>query len=150
MPELGVTLALAAIRGYQRFLSPYKGFGCAYRCHTGCASCSALGFRAIRRYGVWCGVGVLRRRFERCALAHRRYSGLARSRLKQAGHCDLSCDLPCDGPDLHCRDFAICDAPCDCGSWGDDKNRKKKKGEPEYMHIPPFKAGPTMAGDDGA
>ncbi len=33
-------LVLWAIEVYQRHLSPRKGFSCAYRCHTGHASCS--------------------------------------------------------------------------------------------------------------
>ncbi|RYY64057.1 MAG: membrane protein insertion efficiency factor YidD [Comamonadaceae bacterium] len=129
MAALSTTLTLAAIRVYQRFVSPYKGFSCAYRCHTGCASCSALGFRAIRRYGVWRGGGILGRRLERCTVAHRRYAPMARARLKQAGHCDLSCDLH----DLGCADIAACN---DCG-WGKKKDEKKAAA----MHIPPFKDG---------
>jgi putative component of membrane protein insertase Oxa1/YidC/SpoIIIJ protein YidD len=39
--------ALAAIRGYQRFLSPLKGFSCALRVFTGDESCSAYGDRVI-------------------------------------------------------------------------------------------------------
>jgi uncharacterized protein len=58
--------ALAAIRGYQQFISPYKGFCCAYRVHTGKASCSAFGYRAISRFGVWNGVGVLKKRLTLC------------------------------------------------------------------------------------
>jgi putative component of membrane protein insertase Oxa1/YidC/SpoIIIJ protein YidD len=50
------TLLLTLIRLYQRHVSPRKGFACAYRVHTGCASCSHLGYRAIRRYGVWQGL----------------------------------------------------------------------------------------------
>ena len=49
-------LALCAITFYQRCLSPAKGFSCAYRFHTGCQSCSVLGYRAIRRFGVWRGL----------------------------------------------------------------------------------------------
>ena len=45
-------LALRAIGLYQRHLSPRKGFACAYRARTGGASCSELGFRAIRRFGL--------------------------------------------------------------------------------------------------
>ena len=44
-----------AIGAYQRYLSPYKGFCCAYRAHTGRASCSALGARVIRRHGLLAG-----------------------------------------------------------------------------------------------
>lgn len=132
MPHPGVSAALAAIRGYQRFISPHKGFSCAYRCHTGCASCSALGFRAIRRYGVWRGIGVLRRRFARCAFVHRRYSAppMPASRLLQAGFCDLSCD----GLDLDCCDFASCDLPRGCS---DRRASQKRDKHAEYLHIPP-------------
>ena len=35
--------ALAAIRFYQRWISPYKGFRCAYGAHSGRCSCSTLG-----------------------------------------------------------------------------------------------------------
>jgi len=51
-------LALLAITLYQRHLSPYKGFRCAYALHTGRASCSRLGYRAIRRHGLR-GLGLL-------------------------------------------------------------------------------------------
>ncbi|RYY70807.1 MAG: membrane protein insertion efficiency factor YidD [Comamonadaceae bacterium] len=133
MAGLSSTLTLAAIRAYQRFVSPYKGFSCAYRCHTGCASCSALGYRAIRRFGVLRGAGILRQRLERCTVAHQRYTPMARARLQQAGYCDLSCDLPCDIHDIGCADIAACN---DCGSWG----KKKRENTSDHMHIPPFKS----------
>lgn len=119
-------LALRSIRFYQRHLSPLKGFSCAYRVHTGRASCSGLGFRAIRRYGVWHGLGVLRERTHLCGVAYRRYRPVVPCRPHaQAGFCDVpacdcgmpSCDLPgcqiqscappnpCEGHD--------CAHPCD-------------------------------------
>jgi putative component of membrane protein insertase Oxa1/YidC/SpoIIIJ protein YidD len=66
-------IALAAISAYQAHLSPLKGFGCAYRVHTGACSCSALGHRAIRMHGVLGGLVVLRKRMHRCGVAHRRF-----------------------------------------------------------------------------
>jgi putative component of membrane protein insertase Oxa1/YidC/SpoIIIJ protein YidD len=54
------------IAGYQRFLSPYKGFCCAYRVHTGRASCSSLGRRVIRTHGLFSGLVLLTQRFKRC------------------------------------------------------------------------------------
>lgn len=90
-------LLLALVRLYQRFVSPYKGFRCAYRVHTGRASCSELGYRALRRHGVIGGLQVLRVRVGRCGVAHRRY-GPARDaqRLGERG----DCDVPCEAPDL--------------------------------------------------
>ena len=66
-------IALPAIQLYKRHLSPYKGFCCAYRSHLGRFSCSTLGFRAIRMYGVIKGIAVLRQRLKRCGVVHRRY-----------------------------------------------------------------------------
>jgi putative component of membrane protein insertase Oxa1/YidC/SpoIIIJ protein YidD len=65
-------LACWLIGLYQRHLSPYKGFRCAYRARHGRrASCSAFARRAIERLGVLPGVRLLRRRFDRCHRAAR-------------------------------------------------------------------------------
>ena len=63
---------LAAIRAYQRYISPYKGFSCAYREHTGHASCSTFGFRAVRKFGVFRGLIMQRERTSLCGVAQRR------------------------------------------------------------------------------
>ncbi|HXE37595.1 MAG TPA: membrane protein insertion efficiency factor YidD [Azonexus sp.] len=129
-------LALAAIRLYQRHISPRKGFCCAYRHHTGHASCSALGYRAIRRFGLWRGIGVLRRRLGKCGVAHRRYAVRRPAFHGQAGFCDLPCDLPCDFDASGCAGNLLADcSPCDCsGDWG--SSRKNKQDE-QWVHIPP-------------
>lgn len=125
--------ALLAITFYRRHLSPHKGFSCAYRVHTGCASCSALGLRAIRRYGVWKGIRVLLQRMERCGVAHRRYRW---GPLGQRGSVDCSCDLP----DLHCGGCdgdgcSACDLADGCGC--DLPGRRKRSPEQEAaVHIP--------------
>lgn len=89
-------LALALIRLYQRFLSPLKGYRCAYATSRGAATCSTLGHRAIRRFGVLGGLRVLRRRFAHCAAAARTLAALRVARAAaQSGHCDLPCDASC-------------------------------------------------------
>ena len=143
-------LALAAIQIYKRHISPRKGFCCAYRAHTGRQSCSTLGFRAIRRFGFFNGMQLLRRRTYLCGVAHRRYGGHIRNHWrKQSGHCDLGgCDLPadmsCHFPDFHhscsftdvlsgCSNIGT----CDCGSCDWPFRRKGKKDEELYVRIPP-------------
>lgn len=135
-------LALAAIRAYQRWLSPHKGFVCAFRVHTGRDSCSAYGYRVIQRFGVAAGLALLRRRLAGCGEQHRLHAALRhrqKSLRHQAGFCDGPCDLPCDGP---------CDGgsggkgagrllgnACDCAScgcdladaWRDWKNRRRER-----------------------
>jgi putative component of membrane protein insertase Oxa1/YidC/SpoIIIJ protein YidD len=136
-------LALAAIGFYQRFISPYKGFSCAYRVHTGRASCSALGRRAIARFGVLKGIGVLRLRLTRCGDAHRSHAAKNPTLRHQAGFVDCACDVPdvssCDVPDLSCDlpdkkacadagkvcdVLSNCGGGCDCGNFW---SRKKGK-----------------------
>jgi putative component of membrane protein insertase Oxa1/YidC/SpoIIIJ protein YidD len=131
--------ALAAIRAYQRVISPHKGFVCAYRVHTGRCSCSELGYRAIRRFGVGKGWLVLRERTARCGVAHRRHtSARPRPPARERGDCalDLPCDLdltPSPGKPGLCDVFSCCDAgSCD---WPD---RKKKRQAGRRVHIPPY------------
>lgn len=125
-------LMLGLIRAYQRYISPYKGFCCAYHVHIGWASCSTLGYRAIRRYGGLIGLAILRKRLNRCGVVQRRYAPAHRHPFPyQRGDCDIGCDLPCDSP------LDWLDA-CDCGScdWPERKRKKRRKGENE-IYIPP-------------
>ena len=105
------TIALFAIRAYQRYISPHKGFCCAYHAHTGYRSCSVLGYRAIRRYGVLPGVAVLQKRFKRCTAAHQQQHHRLRYNSQQ-GFCDVPCDCP--SVDIPCD--MSCDMPCDMPS----------------------------------
>ena len=133
------TLALALIDLYQRHISPRKGFGCAYRLAKGRASCSHLGLRAIRRYGVWRGLRVLDARLARC---HQEAQAIARwrqPRLRaQHGVCDCG---GCDLPGLECADAGSCaervldalscaDA---CGSCGDCDWRRRDEVKPKTL-----------------
>ena len=140
-------LALAAIRGYQRWISPYKGFCCALRAITGADSCSAYRYRVIARFGLRRGLGLLSRRLELCGHVHR--SGMLAApplqpspsvrnpwRHKEQGHCDVPCDASCVS-------FA-CDPSglsCDLGDKAhmDALARKiaKKKGKQESSPPPP-------------
>ena len=151
-------LLLWAIEVYQRHLSPHKGFSCAYRCHTGHASCSQLGWRAVRRWGAVGGLQVLRQRLFMCGVAYRRFGplkpmrrGVYRGpRAAQQGECDIGCDAAsCDGPGggrsgcgpgdaLDCLDCSPCDL------WDRKKRdrtptRRKGKGwgDEKYVYIPP-------------
>lgn len=109
----GKYLALWAIRAYQRHVSPWKGFSCAYRVLTGGDSCSAYGYRAIARHGLRVGLPVLQRRLRACGEQQRQHRALhahgrrARHRA-QAGYCDL--------PAADCGD---CDCACDCADLVD-------------------------------
>ncbi len=134
-PGPAAALALAAIAAYQRWLSPHKGFACAWRVHEGGASCSVLGARAIRRYGLWRGGGVLRLRLALCAGCHAEHhpapagpAGWARPAAGQRG--SAPCDLPCDGPldwvDCSCN---LCDGCDSCDRRRSPRDRRPTRAE---------------------
>lgn len=134
-------LAIFAIGLYKRCISPYKGFCCAFKVHTGRQSCSTLGIRVIRRYGLRTGIAVLRRRLYLCGVAHRRYSlPYPRPHRSQRGDCDPGFDLPChfdlDLPSgRSCSklgDFLSC---CDCSC--DWPRRRKGTSKEQSIYIPP-------------
>ncbi len=134
---------LGSIRAYQRYVSPYKGFCCAYRTHTGRSSCSQLGFRAVRRYGVFVGLGLVRRRTYLCGVVHRRHRASHQTALhSQRGVCDVGCDLPCD---LNCDLPGDCNplkswkgfSACDCCSCDWPSRDKRSSEQDKYVYIPP-------------
>ncbi|MGB0597125.1 MAG: membrane protein insertion efficiency factor YidD [Rubripirellula sp.] len=54
------------ISGYQKYLSPYKGFCCAHRVVHGGRSCSEQAQYLIRSVGPTAAFRLMRRRFTRC------------------------------------------------------------------------------------
>lgn len=63
------SLAIATIGGYQRYLSPHKGFACAHRVLYGGLSCSEYVKQAIAQYGVIQAIALSRQRFQACKQA---------------------------------------------------------------------------------
>jgi putative component of membrane protein insertase Oxa1/YidC/SpoIIIJ protein YidD len=140
-------LLLAAIRAYKRHVSPRKGFACAYRAHTGRASCSTLGYRAVARHGVFRGLGILDARLAQCRLKHERHGRKPAPRStprlppSQAGFvdgdcggCDV-CDLPscdgdfCNGGDV-VEDVVGCLLPDDCCDDCEPCDRRRRRRKP--------------------
>jgi putative component of membrane protein insertase Oxa1/YidC/SpoIIIJ protein YidD len=66
---LAQPLVLLLVSGYQQFISPHKGWHCAYVALHGDASCSAYGKEAIARRGIIVGTRLLRKRFGQCHAA---------------------------------------------------------------------------------
>jgi len=135
-PGLLASLALCAIRGYQRHLSPHKGFRCAYRCATGRDGCSGYGYRVIGRFGLLAGLKLLRRRLRLCGETYRRRLVAPDPVLRyQRGECDPGCDASCL-PDLSssqlnclCQGCDACNPIGDCGNprraWNDWRTRRR-------------------------
>jgi len=102
----------SAIIGYQRYLSPYKGFCCAHRVRHGGDSCSEFVRQAVLAEGLWSALPIIRLRFAECkaaALALRWEHEDPRHKRKQekqqsssdcgSGYCDC-CDAASLIPDV--------------------------------------------------
>ena len=63
-------LAVIAIAGYQKFISPYKGFSCAHRVLYGCESCSQYFKRVIAEEGLSVAIANAKGRFQECREAN--------------------------------------------------------------------------------
>lgn len=141
-------LLLALIRFYKRFISPHKGFECPYRVYTGRASCSTLGYRAIRRHGVVPGLRLLQRRCQRCGVAQRRHAPVYRKPAAQRGDCDMDpgcdgdgCEIPgpdCDGRPRWSRCCGLTECCGDVGDCGGSERKKRHRREKDRRtHLPP-------------
>lgn len=128
------SLALALIRGYQKFISPYKGFSCALRVYGGGHSCSRFGYDAINRHGFFVGMKLLHRRLAKCSWHAHQHKGACQSGhahaqqvkpavrppvlsyagngrfTRQGGFVDADCG-GCDGCDVPSCDVPSCDLP---------------------------------------
>ncbi|MEQ8962685.1 MAG: membrane protein insertion efficiency factor YidD [Coleofasciculus sp. C2-GNP5-27] len=65
-------IAIACIGGYQRYLSPHKGFACAYRRLHGGDSCSQYVKNLLTQQGVIATLNASRQRFQACRDADQR------------------------------------------------------------------------------
>ena len=85
-PSAGAAIMVGAIRGYQRWISPYKGYVCAHRQWHGGPSCSEFARRHILENGVWRAIPGIRTRFGECGEAARRlWQWRREARLAAAG-----------------------------------------------------------------
>ena len=129
-PMSGTTLL--AIAAYQRWLSPRKGFACAYRVRHGGTGCSGFTKHAIRARGL-AALPLIDARLRACRLAAMAASPEAEAgtaRRKEKWYERLDCGVPdcsflgllfgrrgkAGTPDIH-GDGGGCDVgPCDL-SW---------------------------------
>lgn len=98
-----------AITGYQKYISPYKGFCCAHRVKHGGMSCSEYVKQALLHHGIWPAIPDIKQRFQECKLAasalnadnnaHGRTRGRERNRSRRQEknsileNCDCCVDL---------------------------------------------------------
>lgn len=64
------SFTIAAISGYQRFVSPYKGYCCAHKSFHGGYSCSEFAKQTIIEFGVWHALKKVKARLLDCRYAY--------------------------------------------------------------------------------
>ncbi|MBD2175899.1 membrane protein insertion efficiency factor YidD [Pseudanabaena sp. FACHB-1998] len=84
-------LAVTAITGYQRFISPHKGFSCAHRVLYGCDSCSQYFKRVIAEEGIFTAIANAKGRFRECREAN---EILKMRRAERRARCRQNCRNP--------------------------------------------------------
>lgn len=55
---------------YQKYISPYKGFRCAYGCYHKTLSCSAIIKNIITEQGLLAGWPLIKQQFKQCQTAY--------------------------------------------------------------------------------
>lgn len=119
-------MMVSAIGGYQRWISPHKGFTCAHNTVYRRGGCSGFGKRAFARFPFFLALAMLRVRLDECRAAAEIVRGGRNSERRNeacdafATGCNPSCGLaamscdPAVGAD--CIGGLGCDA-CDIGSF---------------------------------
>lgn len=143
-------LGLKLIRFYQKFISPYKGYSCAYSKYTGKKSCSNYGARVMKKnLNFFVALKLIRRRLDRCAYVNKQNfikqsqiqsQNLNKKFASQAGFCDCggcdvpACDLPsCELPSCHfssCETLDVLSCGCDvldCGGGESGSTKEQKR-----------------------
>lgn len=113
-------VAISAITGYQKYISPRKGFSCAHRVLYGGDSCSQHVKKLIAEHGLIAAVPLTRQRFKNCRSANlilrSETEEERRRRQNQSCSCNPSCDPTeaCNECTPDCDFTPDCDG-CDCG-----------------------------------
>jgi len=106
--------AIAAITGYQKYISPRKGFSCAYRVLQNSDSCSQYIKKLIAKYGIIDAIPLARKRLKACRNAYI----ILKSETHEGDHHHNKRNCGClSNPKSCCA--GICDPGCDGIDFGD-------------------------------
>ena len=119
--SIASALAVGLIRFYQRYISPHKGFSCAYHQMTGKSSCSSYALKMVQRNGVMSLFTALPKQFSRCSSAYQTYLQQTDKRQKpqkkpKSERCGDCVDMTECVPTRACKDLSDCGHcdVCDC------------------------------------
>ncbi|CAA6824387.1 MAG: Unknown protein [uncultured Sulfurovum sp.] len=89
-------ISVKLIEFYQKYISPYKGFCCAYRVYTGEVSCSQYSKIVIQENGTVRAFPLIRERFRACQSSAKKLEEERKKKDKQGftDNCLTSCSCP--------------------------------------------------------
>jgi putative component of membrane protein insertase Oxa1/YidC/SpoIIIJ protein YidD len=129
------SLAIMAINLYQKYISPYKGFRCAYGVYHQNGTCSTIIKSHIEKHGLIKAYPMIRGQFDACKVAYSALQTITHEEEEASNcwgktkkHSEDAVDgaqCACDGYDLYssgacgdggCGNSCSCDGgiPCDC------------------------------------
>ncbi|PZO37511.1 MAG: hypothetical protein DCF19_18590 [Pseudanabaena frigida] len=123
-------LAVTAIRGYQKFISPYKGFSCAHRVLYGCESCSQYFKRVITEEGIFTAIANSKERFQECREANeilKKRRAKYRARGKYYASRLKANTVAMESDDLENPDISDADIPEDTDTSEESENTNKNR-----------------------
>lgn len=88
------------IQFYKKYLSPYKGFRCAYGAYHQGDSCSTRVKKIIQRDGIFKGYQKIRLQFKECQAAYHAIQRDPRRRDKKDRWCNRCDALDCLGDSI--------------------------------------------------
>ncbi|MCG8427940.1 MAG: membrane protein insertion efficiency factor YidD [Chromatiales bacterium] len=111
--------AVAAINGYQQYISPYKGFSCAHRVATGEVSCSEFAKQVIHKKGLISALKDIFHRLDECKKVAIYLNEQKEKSKKDNPTCTAADTLTCM-PIPSCGDAGIGGAASGIGAGGCD------------------------------
>ncbi|EIJ43278.1 hypothetical protein BegalDRAFT_2427 [Beggiatoa alba B18LD] len=93
------------IRVYQQYISPYKGFRCAYAVKHQDLSCSEYARVTLLQSGTRQSFSLIQQRFHDCKLAAEALEKERKAKKSQRKHAQEKDNNRCDGIDCNCSDL---------------------------------------------
>ena len=111
-------LAIILITLYQKYISPHKGYCCAYSSFYKKDSCSKSIKKIIINKGIVRGWSDIKGQFEACSLAYEKIQNEnKKDKNKKKKDKDSWCDFsPCEA--INCIPTKFCKGKSDCGTDG--------------------------------
>jgi putative component of membrane protein insertase Oxa1/YidC/SpoIIIJ protein YidD len=141
-------VVMRGVRDYQKYVSPYKGFCCAYRKLHGSESCSEFFRQTVQIQGLAAAIPLFQERLAACKQAHltlKVRAQAAQAAEEESDNQQKQKQSQTSEPSTSSNDPCAGLAGCDCGAGSVDLGACSG-GEQGFCDCDGFDAGGTHAG----